>query len=130
MERIFLITLIIFFLSSCSHSIYLETYADIKAERFTEALEKIDKYNIKNKKEDPKLLTYKGYILFKLCRFEEAIEILEKQLKKSFNDEMAQALLMYYKEYASYLERNNRKGKSIIYYKKYIKLSEQLLDDI
>ena len=83
MARIFLVISIIFFISSCSHSIYLETYADIKAERFKEVLEKIDKYNIKNKKEDQKLLTYKAYALFKLGRFKEAIEILEKQLKKS-----------------------------------------------
>jgi len=126
----YLMILVIFLLSSCSHSIYLETYADIKAERYTEALEKIDNYNKEENYEDPKLLRYKAYILYKFCRFEEAIDILESQMKKTYDDEVVQGLLLFYKEYAFYLESKNRKERSIDYYKKYIKLSERILKDI
>ncbi len=107
---------------------YLDISLEVKQERYHRALEmieKVEKWQNINKYE---LFYIKGIVLFKLNQFENAINVLEEVIMRNKNDEKVKLLLLdCYSEYAEDLWSKKKFEVSIIYYKKYVQLSSNIL---
>jgi tetratricopeptide (TPR) repeat protein len=92
-------------------------------------IQRIEQIQRENNKMDWELLYYKGIVLYNLNKLDEAVLALEEgHLLNKNNKQINLCLLWYYKEYADYLIKHERLDDAVIYYKKYVRLTEKIVN--